>query len=207
MQTVLRKIKNVIRIIDKITDQGDFGYDFVYDAAQKLLFLFTVWILFSIPWGDYRFAIFIFCCIVGRIIVMPFLQAGIEILQSILGAKEIKRPFLWIPRPFWKVGVLIVLTYILIEQMIDGNFFAIPSALIMYFVGFFVFAGYTTLGAAKGSDDPNKKGSPAWKKANGVEQVGFDLMNPLWRDKNGNYYKGTNYVPITPPVNVVNKNK
>jgi hypothetical protein len=132
---------------------------------------------------------------------------GIEKIQNLLDAKERTRPFLWIPRPLWKVGVLIVLTYILIEEMIDGDFFAIPAALIMYFCGFFIFAGYTTLGVAKGADDPNKKGSPAWKKANGVEQVGFNIMNPLWRDKYGNYYKGTNYVPITPPVNVVNKNK
>ena len=88
-----------------------------------------------------------------------------------------------------------------------GDFQALPSVLIMYFVGFFVFAGYTTLGSAKGSDDPNKKGSPAWKKANGVEQVGFDLMNPLWRDKNGNYYRGTQFVPVSPPVNIKDKNK
>ena len=200
-------IKKVIRIIDKITDQGDFGYDFCYDAAQKLLFLLTLWILFGAPWGDYRFAIFIFCCIVGRIMVMPILQLGIEKIQNLLDAKERTRPFLWIPRPLWKVGVLIVLTYILIEEMIGGDFFAIPAALIMYFCGFFIFAGYTTLGVAKGADDPNKKGSPAWKKANGVEQVGFDLMNPLWRDKNGNYYRGTQYVPVPPLVNIINKNK
>ena len=205
MQKLLSGIKKAIRFIDKITDQGDFGYDFSYDAAQKLLFLLSVWILFGIPWGDYRFAIFIFCCIFGRIMVMPILQMGIQKLQDILDMKESTRPFLWIPRPLWKVCVLIVLTYILIDEIIGGDFFALPAALIMYFVGFFIFAGYTTLGTLP--SDPNRKGSPEWKKANGVEQVGFSLMNPLWRDKYGNYYKGTNYVPITPPVNVVNKNK
>ena len=207
MKTLLSKIKKIIRFIDKITDQGDFGYDFSYDAAQKLLFILAVWILFSMPWGVYRFAIFIFCCIVGRIMVMPILQLGIEKLQTLMDAKERTRPFLWIPRPLWKVGVLIVLTYILIEEIIGGDLFALPATLIMYFVGFFIFAGYTTLGIAAGSDNPNKKGSPAWKKANGVEQVGFNLMNPLWRDKHGNYYQGTQYVPVPPPVNITNKNK
>ena len=207
MKIVWQGIKNVIRIIDRITDQGDFGYDFSYDAAQKLLFLLTAWILFSAPWGSYRFAIFIFCCIAGRILVMPIMQHGIQKIQDILSTKERTRPFLWIPRPLWKIGVLIILTYILIDEMIGGDFFAIPAALIMYFVGFFDFAGYTTLGIAKGSDNPNKKGSPAWKKENGVEQVGFDLMNPLWRDKNGNYYRGTQYVPVPPPVNIMNRNK
>lgn len=204
MKKLLSGIKKVIRFIDKITDQGDFGYDFSYDAAQKLLFLLTVWILFSIPWGDNRFAIYIFCCIIGRIVVMSVLQLGIQKFQDIFGDRESSRPFLWIPRPLWKVGVLIVLTYILIDEIIGGDFFAIPAALIMYFVGFFIFAGYTTIGVAKGSDNPNKKGTPAWKKANGVEQVGFNLMMPLWRDKNGNYYKGTQYVPIPPPVNITN---
>lgn len=207
MKNILSKIKNIIRIIDRMTDPGDFGYEFSYDAAQKLFFLLTMWILFGIPWGDNRFAIFIFCCIVGRIIVMSVLQFIIQMLEDILPTKKRSRPFLWIPRPIWKVGVLIALIYLLIDEIVGGDFFAIPAALIMCFVGFFIFAGYTTLGFAAGSDDPNKIGSPAWKKENGVEQVGFDLMSPLWRDKNGNYYKGTQYVPVPPPVYIINKNK
>ena len=207
MKKLLSGIKKVIRLIDKITDQGDFGYEFSYDAAQKILFLLAMWILFSIPDGELRFAIYIFCCIVGRIIVMPVLQLAVQTIQGILEGEERSRPFLWIPRPVWKVVVLAVLTYILLDAIIGGEFFAIPSELIMYFVGFFIFAGYTTVGAAKGSDNPNKKGTPAWKKANGVEQVGFNIMNPLWRDKNGNYYQGTQYVPVPPPVNIINKNK
>ena len=117
MKKLLSGIKKVIHFIVKITGQGEFGCDFSYDAAQKILFLLTMWILFSIPWGDNRFAIFIFCCIFGRIVVMSVLQRGIQMFQDILGKKERNRPFLWIPRPLWKIGVLAVLTYILIDEI------------------------------------------------------------------------------------------
>ena len=196
--------------VDKATFQGDFGYDFGYDAAQKITFILLVLI---IPWDfpDIAVALFIMGCVVGRIVVMSFLQLWINKLTDLFGGNKRRKPFLWIPAKIWKLIVLGVLTYLLVRYLLfmqeTGDFLALPGALIMYFVGFFVFAGYTSLGLVKGADDPNKIGSPAWKKANGVQQVGFDLMNPLWRDKNGNYYKGTQYVPIPPPVNIVNKNK
>ena len=196
--------------VDKATYQGDFEYDFGYDAAQKITFILLVLI---IPWDfpDIAVALFIIGCVVGRIIVMSFLQLWINKLSELFSGNKRRKPFLWIPAKIWKLIVLGVLTYLLVRYLLfmqeTGDFLALPGALIMYFVGFFVFAGYTMLGAAKGSDDPNKIGSPAWKKANGVQQVGFDLMNPLWRDKNGNYYQGTQYVPVPPPVNIINKNK
>lgn len=196
--------------IDKLTYQGDFGFDFSHDAAQKITFILLILV---IPWDfpDYAVALFIMGCVVGRIVVMSFLQLWINKLTELLGSNKRRKPFLWIPPRTWKLIVLGFLTYLLVRYLLfmqeTGDFLALPGALIMCFAGFFVFAGNTTLGVAKGSNDPNKKGSPAWKKANGVEQVGFNLMNPLWRDKNGNYYEGTQYVPIPPPVNIVNKNK
>ena len=76
---------------------------------------------------------------------------------------------------------------------------------IMSICGFFIFAGVTLLGTTP--SDPNKRGTKAWKEANGVIRVNTDLMYPLYRDKYGNYYKGTGFVPVPPPVIVVDKNK
>lgn len=199
--------------IDKATYQGDFEYNFAYDAAQKITFILLVLV---IPWDfpDIATALFIVGCVVGRIVVMSFLELWISKIIDIIdifGNNKQRRPFLWIPSKFWKLIVLGILAYLMVKYLlfmqVTGDFMALPSALIMFFVGFFVFAGHTNLGVTKGSSDPNKIGSPAWKKANGVEQVGFNIMSPLWRDKNGNYYKGLQYVPVPPPVNITNKNK
>ena len=198
-------IKKVVRFFDKITDQGDLGYEFSYDAAQKILFLLTMLVLFGIPWGEYTFAVFIICCIFGRMAVMPFLERVMVKVDKVLGNDKKRKPFLWVPRPIWKLLVLAVLTYILIQEIIGGDFAAIPTALIMYVVGFFIFTGYTSLVSLP--PDPSRRGSPAWRKENGVEQVGFDLMKPRWRDKNGNYYEGLNCLPIPTPVEIVKKDK
>ena len=73
----------------------------------------------------------------------------------------------------------------------------------MVFIGYFIFAGVTVLGSRPG--DHNQRGTKAWKEANGVVKVNTSLMNPLYRDKYGNYYKGSGFVPVPPPVQPVDK--
>ncbi len=212
IQKLVEKIKKFADLIGKYTDQGNFEYDFGYDVAQKITFVLTLLILWGLPWdwGDDQFAMFIFCCIVGRIVVMSFLHHKINDIVDLFGRKRKDKRFLNMSESLWKLIVFVILTYITIKDMLmprsaEDFFITLPGWIVMYFCGFFIFAGKTGLVALP--DDPGRVGSPAWKKANGVVKVGHDLMNPLWRDKNGNYYKGTGFVPVPPPVHVVNKDK
>lgn len=185
---------------------GDF---FVYDASKKILFMLTLWILFGLGWsGDNRFGVFVFCSVGGRIFVMPIIQIIVSKITDILGGRKSSAPFLYIPGKIWSLFVLVVVVYITIDCLrashsIEMLLTNIVCCSIMAFVGYFIFAGVTLLGSPP--SDSNKRGTKAWKEANGVVKVNTSLMNPLYRDKYGNYYKGSGFVPVPPPVQPVDK--
>lgn len=206
----LSAIKIVADTLDRYTGQG-FEYDFGYDVAQKITFALTLIILWCLPWswGEYEFAMFIFCCIVGRIVVMSNLHIWINEAIERKGGRKRTNRFLNMSSGVWKLIVLGVMTYLTINCLCQIRAFSeflitLPCCIAMFISGFFVFGGVT--GIATVPSDPNKIGSAAWKKANGVVKVNRDLMKPLYRDKYGNYYEGTGFVPVSAPVNVNNKN-
>lgn len=184
--------------------------EFVYDASQKILFALTLLIMFGMPWnGETRFAVFIFCSVGGRIFIMPIIQAIVGNITNLFGGRKSSARFLHIPRLVWSLFVLGVVIYITIECLSEAHTFGsflvnIVCGIIMAFIGYTIFAKTTYL--TNPPSDPNKRGTAAWKEANGVVKVNTDLMNPLYRDKYGNYYKGSGFVPVPPPVQPVDKN-
>lgn len=208
--SILGEIKKLADLIGKYTDQGNFAYDFGFDVAQKITFALTLLILFGMNWGPYQFAIFIFCCIIGRTVVMEFIKDPINKFIEKRGGRRSDKRFLNMPQNIWKLIVLVILTFITIRDMIQPRgleefLTTLPGWVVMYICGFFIFGGITGLKPLP--DDPNRVGSPAWRKENGVQKVNRDLTNPLYRDKYGNYYKGTGFVPVPPPVIVISKDK
>ena len=184
--------------------------EFIYDASQKILFALTMLILFAMPWdGETRFAIFIFCSVGGRIFIMPVIQVLVEIITALFGGKKTSTPFLYIPHFIWRLFVLGIVLYITIDCLCTahsiGSFLVnLVCGIIMAYIGYVIFAKKTYL--YNPPSDPNKRGSKAWKEANGVVKVNTNLTTPLYRDKYGNYYEGTGFVPVPPPVQPVDKN-
>ena len=184
--------------------------EFIYDASQKILFVLTMLILFALPWdGETRFAIFIFCSVGGRIFIMPVIQGFVQKITYLFGGRKSNTPFLHIPRFIWSLFVLGVVLYITIDCLCTahsiGTFLVnLVCGIIMAYIGYVIFAKKTYL--FNPPSDPNKRGTKAWKEANGVVKVNTDLMNPLYRDKYGNYYQGSGFVPVPPPVQIVDKN-
>lgn len=209
--SIIEKIKKFADLIGKFTDQGNFEYDFGYDVAQKITFVLTLLVLWVVPdIAGFDFALFIFCCIIGRIVVMSILQTKINDFIKSRGGRRSNKRFLNMPHNIWKLIVFVIVTIITVKDIIQPRsledfLITLPGWIVMYICGFFIFGGIT--GLTPLPDDPERVGSPAWKKANGVEKVNLDLMNPLYRDKNGNYYRGTGFVPVPPPVYVINKKK
>lgn len=205
----LSAIRTVADTIERYTDEG-VEYDFGFDVAQKITFVLTLMILWCLPWswGEYEFAMFVFCCIVGRAVVMSNLHLWInEAIENRGGRKSTKR-FLNMSSGLWKLIVLGVLLYLTIHGLIQERSFgdvliALPCYIAMFICGFFIFGGVTNL--ASRPSNPNEVGSKAWREANGVVKVNRDLTNPLYRDRYGNYYSGTGFVPVPPPVNIVDK--
>lgn len=206
------KLSKLFKAVDKATDQGDIEYDFGYDVAQKALFVLTLLVLWALPWswGSYEFAIFIFCCIAGRLLVFTTIQESINNTIEKCGGRKSNHRFLHMPSGLWKLIVLIFLVIITIRCLCSlptatDIVITLPGCLVMFVCGFFIYGGTTN--AVATPPDPTKVGTAAWKKANGVEQVGFDWAKPMWRDKHGNYYEGRNFRPIPPPVHIINKKK
>lgn len=205
------KTNKLIDIIEKITYQGDFEYDFGYDVAQKIFFVLTLLVLWALPWSweQYEFAVFIICCIVGRVLVMSSIQIWLNNTIEKCGGRKSDHRFLHMSSGLWKLIVLVFLIIITIRCLryissVEDALITITGCLTMVICGFFIYGGITNVAIIP--QDPTKVGTAAWKKANGVEQVRFGWENPLWRDKNGNYY-GKNFCPIPPPVNIIDNKK
>lgn len=207
----MKFIKSIANSVWKALTQNDTAYDFSYDVAQKITFLLTALVLWAIPVDLFQpgveFGIFIFCCIFGRIVVMSVLQMLIDRLLKERGGRKSSNYFLSMPPFIWRVIVLIFVVYITVKDMLlprylDDFIMVIPAWVIMGIVAFHIFALRTEV--VCDLPDPTKKGSPAWQEANGIEAVRHSLINPIYRDKNGNYY-GQGWVPVAPPVEILNK--
>lgn len=174
------------------------------DAARKVHFILTVLITsILLSTGVTAMIAFMVLTIGGKFVLVPWLETFFE--------NKIKKPFLILSKSIWTKIVIAYSTLVFVITMISaaksGDFWGtlLPALGICVAAGF-IFAGKTEV--VYGPDEPNRRGSAAWKDANGIERVyceGSSWLNPVYRDKNGNYYKGRECIPIPPPVEVIIK--
>ena len=190
------KLKEIEAKAERMFDQGEHDYDYGEDVGKKVLYALVVFLSIALEPGWV-----IAYCIMGKLFV-------ITPIQMLLKNKTSEKRLFNMSERTWKrivfITLLIINIYVMIDNMDDFfvNLVAVP---ITFFICFFILAGVTQLKYSPG--DPNKKGSPEWREKMGIEQVDFDPIKPVYRDKNGNYYEGTGWVPVPPPVNVINKDK
>lgn len=180
-------------------------YDFSLDATQKIIFFAMIFIcisLIKVP-GIATVAI-LGITIFGRLLLFTPIQI---LINTIFGNKERKHPFMHISHSLWvKIVLVSLLGITVIDTIRQGDLFAIPVVLVIDVVAFMLFTKDAGVTFEPEKTDPNKKGTYMWKKVNGVEFVmNNEAGQRIYRDKNGNYYQGSSYVPIPAPVTIENK--
>lgn len=180
-------------------------YDFGLDVVQKITFFIMMLIavkLIKVP--GIATAAILMITIFSRVLLFAPMQV---LINKLFGKKQYAHPFLLIPHKIWVAIVTISVVVISIIDTINQRaFFVIPCVLVVDIVAILLFTRDAKVTCDPEGTDPNKRGTHMWKKTNGVEYVmNNEAGQRIYRDKNGNYYCGSGYVPIPPPVTIIKK--